>query len=449
MLKDWEPLKYAGMEPAPSPRGRVGARLKSIRLTVFAFLALVLCWLIIAHSFAAFLATTAPRSALFLNSNEARSLVTVADAEVNSSEDRSSKTADRPRLTPQRLTILRRQIQSAVANDPLPSKAYRLLGQIAELQGSAHEAEKFMLAATRHSLNEGLAVDWLMRRNFERKNYAGAAFYADVLLRSINRTSSAMPILAHMAEDKFAKQEVERLLSANPSWRPSFFNAIGPYLTDARTPLQLLLTLKDSKAPPTRKELNAYEAFLFKHKLYEPAYYVWLQFLAPEEIESAGFLFNGDFEMHPSGSAFDWQWSAGGNVVVDFAPRPENHRAHALLIELGPGRVEFPRVTQAVVLAPGPYLLKGSLMGEVAGPRGLQWGVKCMGGSVIGTSEMVRGSFPNWRAFEFPFVVPEAGCSAQMIQLSLGARSLSEQLVNGEIWFDKISISRANESTPN
>jgi hypothetical protein len=438
---------YFGMDPSQSSRDGISPRVNLLRLVV-AFLGLALCWLIVTRSVAAFLATTAPRFALVLNPHESKALLSLVEAEISLASAKNGK-AEGSQLSPQRLTTLRGQVQAALATNPLSPKAYRLLGQIFELQGSVQEAEKFMLVATRYSLNESLAVDWLMRKNFERKNFRTAAFYADVMLRSTGRMSSVMPVLARMAEDEIARREVEKILSANASWRPSFFNTLGPYLTDARTPLLLFQALKDGNSPPTIKELNAYQAFLFRNKLYELAYYVFLQFLPPHELEAAGFLVNGGFETRPSGSPFDWQWSGGANVILQLAQRPENPKGKGLLVELGPGRVEFPRVTQAVVLTPGEYLLKGALTGKVVGSRGLQWGISCLGGPTIGTSEMILGSFPDWRAFQFRFIVPEAKCSAQMVQLNLPARSLSEQLVSGEIWFDDIAIARADVITPN
>jgi len=304
-----------------------------------------------------------------------------------------------------------------------------------------------MRAATRRSLRESFAVYWMMRKNFERKNYSAAAYYADVLLRSANAIDAALPYLARMAEDKNGRREVERLLAANPLWRLGFFTELGSYITDARTPLELLLSLKDTQTAPTTKELNAYQLFLVAHNLYDLAYDAWLQFLPSEKLEGVGFLFNGKFESQPSGAPFDWQWTEGVNVVSDLASRPENASDHALVIELGPGRVEFPSINQTIMLTPGTYVLKGSLMGEVIGPRGLNWKVTCVNGAAIGQSETILGSFPEWRNFEFPLVVPDSGCSVQSLQLLFAARSPSEQLVSGEIWFDDLSISRKDERT--
>ncbi len=339
-------------------------------------------------------------------------------------------------------------VEMALLIDPLPSRAYRLLGQIADNEGLDEKAETLMLAATRHSLNEAFAVNWMMWKSFERKNYPIAAYYADVLLRSgVMNFAYMTAILARMTEDSNGKQEIEKLLATNPSWRQGFFSLLGSYVSDARTPLYLLLSLRDTPAPATTEELNAYQSFLFQHKLYALAYYAWRQFLPPEQLADTGYLFNGDFEVKPSGSPFDWQAPAGVNVVVDFESRPGNALDHALVAEFGPGRVEFPGVYQSIMLPPGAYSFKGSLRGEVVGRRGVLWDISCRDGASLGQSEMLVGSFPDWRAFEFSLVVPETGCAAQLVKLKLAARSPSEQLVSGAIWFDELSISRQKEKT--
>jgi hypothetical protein len=414
------------------------------RVVILTIVGLALCWLVISHSVVAYLSTVAPEMALKIRANHSQSLLRLVEEELHTiAEDGDKTPPNSPRLSSSRIKALRENAQTALIAAPLSARAYRVLGQIAEIEGSAPNAERFMYAAVRRSLNERMAVDWMMRQSANRKSHQATAYYADVLLRSTpGVTAYVTPVLAHLAEDSAGKSEIQKLLAANPKWRSAFFSQLGASLTDARTPLDLFLSLKDSSAPPTTDELNSYESFLFQHKLYDLAYNVWLQFLPPNELASAAFLFNRDFENKPSGSPFDWQTIPGANVIVDFVSRPHSASNHALVVDLGPGRVEFRGVSQTIMLPPGDYVFKGSFMGEIHGPRGVQWSVRCMDGSAtFGQSQMILGSFPDWRAFEFPLIVPENGCSAQVIELKLTARSPSEKLAFGAIWFDDFSIS--------
>jgi hypothetical protein len=182
--------------------------------------------------------------------------------------------------------------------------------------------------------------------------------------------------------------------------------------------------------------------------MYDLAYYTWLQFLPPGQLESAGLLFNGNFTSRPSGLPFDWVIQAGSNVIVDIVPRRNATGRNVLFLEFGHGRADFPGVFQTTMLPPGAYEFDGSLKGELAGPRGLQWSISCIGGAAIGESQMIVGSFPLWDHFEFAFTVPEVGCRPQLVHLALAARSASEQIVSGSIWFDDLSISRQLDQPP-
>jgi len=45
--------------------------------------------------------------------------------------------------------------------------------------------------------------------------------------------------------------------------------------------------------------------------------------------------------------------------------------------------------------------------------------------------------------FSVAFAVPDADCKAQQVRLALDARSASEQLITGSIWYDQLQIVRA------
>ncbi len=441
-------LRMSNFDLPRVDRSTIAAWSKWLRMTLLATLALVLLWLILTRTLVAYLAAIQPETALLLRPGDPTALVALADQEFNTpGREQAEKGARQSGAASKPLAQLREQVQTALAADPLNARAYRLLGQLAEAEQDADKTAKLMQAAARLSLNETIAVDWMMRKNFENKDYAATAFYVDALLRTRPQYMEyVLAILGRMAESKDARKEIEKLLAANPPWRPQFFSMLGKAITDARTPLELFLALNDTPAPPASAELHAYLAFLFQHKLYELAYYAWLQFLPPEQLARAGFLFNGGFELKPSGALFDWTMPKGKGVVVDIAPRSEASDNQALFVEFGQGRVDFPGVYQNIVLPPGVYRLKGSFKGEISGPRGMQWSISCVEGAAIGTSQMFLGSYPVWRDFEFNFAVAATGCRAQSARLTHTARSASEQLISGAIWFDDLSITRQSDA---
>lgn len=473
-------------ELEPESRDQQGSVIWRIRVALFAAFGLVLVWQVVSRSFVAYLADLAPESALSLRADDPDALLNLAARELNSrepahmneladsgSEDRKGEEqvadeeariqgwaglASKLPSTPsqpaaplpeaQSYDQVRKWTETALASDPLNARGFRILGQISYGASNEEQTSKLMQAAARRSLRESEAVYWVMQKKYEERDYRGALQYADALLRSRQQlTPYVVPLLAQIAEGRLGNDDLKALLAANPPWRGQFFSALPRSLTDARTPLDLLFSIRDTPHPPTTAELRSYISFLIGRKLYELAFYTWLQFLPTEQLIVAGSLFNGSFEFAPSGLPFDWTITSGSGVTVDIAPKPLQGSEHALLIEFGYGRVEFRGVAQLLVLPPGTYQLTGSYMGQIAGKRGLVWRIACVEGghSRIGASRMFIGAEPEWNRFEFSFTVPDQNCPAQQLRLELDARSASEQLVSGSFWYDDLRITKVSE----
>ena len=277
---------------------------------------------------------------------------------------------------------VRAMAETALSHDPLNARALRILGQLADASGDDAKATKLMQAAAHRSLSETAAVYWMMRRSLQNKDYASVIAYADIFLRKRPQLIAlAVPSLVTLAEssDANARKALNDALRAAPPWRGQFFAALPNSTADARTPLELLLSVKDTASPPATEDLNAYVRVLIAKKFYDLAYYTWLQFLPPDKLAHAGYLTNGSFETVPSGLPFDWVISPGSGVTIDMVARDDASDQHALFLEFGPGRVEFQGVSQILMLPPGDYRMSGKYKGELRGTRGLQWKVTCAG----------------------------------------------------------------------
>jgi hypothetical protein len=367
----------------------------------------------------------------------------------NGNVAQSSSTADN--LSEADYAQVRTWAEWALRQDPLNARALRILAQLAEHDSDDTRTEALMQGAAQRSPQESLAIFWMMRQSFRDRNYAEAIRYADILLRTRPQLAEhVFPMLGRIAEIPSAKGELNSVLAKDPPWRAQFFNALPRNVTDARTPLELLLSLRDAATPPTDAERQAYLQALIEHKLYEVAYYSWLQFLPPDQLSNAGRLYNGSFEVPPSGLPFDWVFKKGPGVNVKFAPRPDQDQEQALLMEFGPGRVDFGGgISQLVLLPPGNYRLEGKYKADLVSQRGLQWSVKCAGETTpIGLSGTMNGSSPTWQDIDLPFTVPDNECPAQYVSLALDARSASEQFVSGAVWYDDLNIVPINEAAP-
>jgi hypothetical protein len=470
---------------------------RRVRAIVLIALAMILTWQVVTRSLAAHLALAAPETSLSLRANDPVALLNLADSRLNSARQgeqpaaRTSKTAlpggpgtERPTNDGLRLWAdlalksldksvghtrdverpagavepsrasgpdhetsnqVRMWTELALGNEPLNTRALRILAQIADGAGDEERVSRFMRAAAQGSIRESAAVYWLMRKSYENRDYATTIYSADALLRTRSQTMPyVLPTLVQLAQNKDSSDEFKKTLANNPPWRSAFFSALPRGVTDARTPLELLLAIKDTPTPPTTADLRDYLSVLIEHKLYELAYYAWLQFLPPEQLSSTGLLFNGSFEVTPSGLPFDWAIRPGAGVTIDILPRPDQDGRRALYIEFGQGRVEFNGVSQLIMLAPGTYQFKGQYKGELVGRRGLVWRVSCAGGKseLIGESVMTIGAAPRWKDIELSFTVPDTDCRVQHLRLVLDARMASEQLVSGSVWYDELQISR-------
>ncbi len=369
----------------------------------------------------------------------------------SSPEDEKPDDHERKGPDPIELAAIRDMVVTSLRREPLNYRGLTLLGRIADLSADdgADAAKSFYELAARLSPRASEAHYWLMRHNADRKDYAQALRQADTLLRTVSRAGPAvMPTLAKFAETPEAVEHLKGLLVGNPKWRRQFLEALPRYITDARTPLGLLIALKDTEHPPTVAELRGYLNFLAARNLHELAYYTWLQFLPQERLASTGLVFNGGFDEKPTGFPFDWVISAGTGTIVEVLPVPGEAGRTALQIQFTDGRVQFGGVAQSLLLSPGQYTLTGRYRGELIGKRGLRWRLVCFGSPrvLITETPMHLGNIISWREFRQDFAVPATGCEAQQVRLELDARSASERLVRGTFWYDDILIQRANQT---
>jgi hypothetical protein len=464
---------------------RRGSARRFLRVIGLAGFGTVLIWLIITKSLVAYLASVAPETALMLSPTNPEALLNLVDRELISRieaarRDQANATSRKqhfieaaPNATdrlPEWAQLgarardanestsassrysddqLRAWAELALVNDPLNARALRILGQLAAAAGDDASTEKFMEAAASRSLHERLPIYYMMVKRLQEKNYAASLYFADALLRTTPEAlGDVMPTLAFVAGTPAAAGELTKILAKNPPWRSAFLQALPSAVIDVRTPLSVLLAIKDSPDPPGAADLRPYLNFLIDKKQYELAYYAWLQFLPPEQLAKVGSLYNGKFEFTPSDLPFDWVMGAGAGTTTEILKWADAEDANGILIRFEQGRVEFPGISELLMLAPGDYRFHGKFKGELVGRRGLKWRLACAGsGAPIAESPMLIGAHPIWKDLEFSFTVPAENCRAQQLRLDLDARMSSEQFVTGAMWFGDLGISRAETAS--
>jgi hypothetical protein len=468
-------------------------RISLLRAVALFGIAAILIWQVTTRSVAAYLARAEPETALRLRSTEPAALLNLADAKLASGQSGQpasqprqetvepagapfttvDQAGDRLRLWAELAAKTAREIPGkaadpepkaqseaagpdddtrmrvrawvdlALSGDPLNARAVTMLGELSYVAGDETAAGRFFQVSARRSLRERVAIYWLMLKSYQERDYAAAIRHADILLRTrLDVSQDVMPLLVQMAENKDASGELKKILLDNPPWRSRLLSAVAQGSTDPRTTLDLLLAMRGARTPPTAEDLHNYVRVMVARKQYELAYYAWLEHLPPAHLTSTGLLFNGGFELSPSGVPFDWTIGQGVGVTIDIVDDPERDGRRALLIEFGYGLVEFPAVQQLTMLAPGTYHFKVRQKGELIGKRGLVWRIACTDAPniLIGESAMAVGAIPKWKDIDFEFTVPAADCRTQLVRLQLDARMPSEQLVTGSIWYDDVRI---------
>jgi hypothetical protein len=460
------------------------AKTPRLRLIGFVLCGVILVWLVLSRSLAAYLADGAPQAALWLNRREPTALLNLADRAINvplapsvapaggaaqapqprqsgGAEPNAALPADGARtagaerdfaefgmIDPRAgidLPTVRAWAEAAVLSDPLNARALRILGQAAAAAGDDAAAGRLMQMAAQRSLHQSIAAYWLLAHSAESKDYKATLTYADVILRTLPGFDSfVMPALARIAEDGNAVGLLKAALADDPPWRSTVLQNLPRAMVDERIVLDIFVALRRSRHPPTAAELDAYLSFLVEHRMYELGYYTWLQFLRPDQLADAGLLYNGDFELPLSGAPFDWHIEQGFGVSIDVAERPDKSDDHALSLAFESGRVEYHSVKQLLLLTPGRYQLRARYKGELVGPRGLKWRLACAESAERPFAEtaMISGRAAQWSDIDLDFAVPADGCRAQYLSLDLDARMPSEQFVSGTVWFDDLRIQR-------
>lgn len=339
------------------------------------------------------------------------------------------------------------QVAKALSIDPLSAQALRIMGEIADIRGDITRAHGLIEAAASIRKHETVAVYHALIQRAAAGDFSSALDYADLLLRTKPEAiASVMPVLVKIAESREHAALLKRKVAANPPWLSRFLFNMLSFITDARTPLEYYLALKDAGIALPLPEFRGYLQFLVQHGFYDVAYYAWLQFLPPARLSEIGHLYNGKFTYRSRELLMDWTLRSGNGAQVEIAPHSDDGDDPGLRVELGPGRIQFGEVSQLVLLAPGQYRLKGKFRGEVNGRRGLRWRLMCASRdnkSMIAETPMLVGLFRTWRELDVEFEVPRSNCGAQRLVLVHDARYSAEQFVNGVMWFDDLAIDRS------
>ena len=405
-------------------------RFRHARRLVLPALALSLIWLLLMRGYADYLARPAPDRALALNPGQPVALVLKAEQA----------------LAESRLDEAETLAVRALSRQPFEGTALRILGAVAEQRGDRSRAMAFMRLAVATTPRESAAQFWLAINALIDKDLDGAMQRLDRLLRFEPATyRDVFPILATIALNPIGVEPLSIYLAADAPWRAGFMSGLVAEADSSADVARLFRAIAKAGGQISESELDLLANRLLSRREW-PRLRKLMLLRAPES--ATRLLQDGGFDGTGHGPMLGWSvGKVQGADVLMAAPADAGNRSLRLLFL--DRRVPFRHVSQILLLQPGHYQLSGrARLADLRAALGLGWNLSCIESNApLGKSERLLGS-SDWREFSFDFVVPEANCGAQLLQLVLDARIAAEQQVAGEAWFDDLQIQRLEQPAP-
>ena len=327
----------------------------------------------------------------------------------------------------------------AASANPLDGRPYRILGTIAEQRGDASRAATLYATAARHSPRDLPTLAWLAEHHFKEGRVAEGIAYMDALLRVRPGLAEGLFALLTQAVDASAGQiPLAQTLAGTPPWRTGFLTHLARSAQSSDAVGAVFEQLASTPGGLTEAERRAYVERLIRDRRWRQARRVWAADRHPGDEP----VFDGGFELPPSGYGFDWRLNRVPGAAIELLGGPGVGGRRALYVEFHNRRVRFAHVQQLLTLAPGRYRLAARYrLDGLRNERGLTWTLQCAEPprGRLGSSRRLAGSSP-WSTLEFDFDVPTENCGAQWLRLELAARIPAETLVGGRAWFDDIVI---------
>jgi len=248
-------------------------------------------------------------------------------------------------------------------------------------------------------------------------------------------------LLSWLQENKFTTT-LNRIVKNPPDWWPDFFDYVAKNASDIKTIDSLYNLRRSSGNKISTQERDAYVNRLKKAGLWAEAFLAWLNGLGVNGLKYMGQPYNGNFEAPITQSGFGWNNHKLNGVLVEIEQTFGNTGQRALHLVFQGENVNYKHFYQTLFLAPARYRVSGSVRPDsLVSTGGLRWKLHCLTGTkdLLGQSERFLG-VGQWR--KFAFEVNASNCDAQELRLEAVIKNQGDAIINGEIWFDAITIER-------
>jgi hypothetical protein len=350
------------------------------------------------------------------------------------------------KLSPAELEVLKEREHQALIAAPLNRSALQNLALLAGLEGKKDHQEKLALVLARYARRSVTAQIVAVEILFSKGEYAAALDQMDGVLRSGSPNSQARKAifdgLGRFIADPKPRKAVAAKLAENPPWRAGLLKHVFAADKDGRLGYELINELRTAKSRLSDDELRDYIGGVFDRKLFDLAYFVWLDSLEPAELSRSGLIFDGKLDLVPRNLNFGWNFLRSPNIRVSVEQAYGKKKDTALSVNFFESRDNLYHVYQYVVLQPGSYQLKADFVSDnFRSEGGIKWRFRCWNESQSILAESEAFKEPSLeRQWSLSFAVPASDCPVQFLRMESATRASADQRHRGRVFFDNFEI---------
>lgn len=344
-------------------------------------------------------------------------------------------------LTGKQLDLAAATARHLLRVDPVDGRGFRVLAQVAALEGRQVEALSLFRIAARRAPRDLPSRAWLAQHALEQGDSVAALVQIDqVLTLSPGMGKTIFPVLVTLAADPDFAEALADVLKRPPPWRAAMLAALRKAGTqDGMAAGQVMAALQRQDGFDAAETADWVDALLREGRWGE-AYARWATPLVAHATRLP-LLFNGDFAQEPTGSGFDWRMPTTPGVILDF--EQSQGKGRILHVRFLGRRVAGAYLEHPLMLPPGNYRLRYRARSEaLRSDNGVAWTIGCAQAptGTLATGMRLTGT-RGWQVIDLPFTVPATECTGQWLRLgNAGGGVMAGQLVSGDHWLADIVV---------
>lgn len=346
------------------------------------------------------------------------------------------------------LPALDEAAQDAIRYAPINALAYGLMGEVRLGEGERHTADALFDIALSLSRTEANALQRTLERAIKRGDYRAAIEKLNIFSRRWPaHFASLAPVIPQLLRTPDGYATALSTLSAEPPWRSRLLQFLDrdPGSIDLAYRLQLDLNGNTDDTRP--REIGRTLSGLLRNKRYDQAYRLFLLTLNETDRAHYGYVFNGGFDLAPSGRPFDWNLKSRPGVKISReAMDTADGEDFQLKLQFLGKPVKRIDVSQYLYLPAGQYKLTLNVdASDLEVPKGLHLNIVCTEPKrTVSRIDVLPGSYRN-ETLEANFTLPDSTC--KMFRLAMGTDLIAESFryrYSGTLEIDNVSLRRTD-----